>query len=99
MINTFESVKVLKVGKVDSLATNFKPASGKSFHVFIAPKAGSELAPGDVVVISAKPVKNDSAVEVPIVVGDWNPTLLEFITAGAVDLTTDDVFYSEVDNY
>lgn len=76
MINTFESVKVLKVGKVESLAVNFKPASEKPFHILINPKSGSELAPGDVKIINAKPVKNDTAVEVPVVVGDWNPVIL-----------------------
>lgn len=99
MINTFESVKVLKVDKVTDLSTNFAPASGKPFHIFINPKSESSYDIGDVVVITAKPAKNNTATAVPVVIGDWNPVLFENITAGAFDITTNDIYYSEVDTY
>lgn len=104
MINTFESVKVLKVGKVESLDTDFAPASGKAFHVFIRPLAGADNDAGEIVAIKAKPVKNDQPTEVPIVLGDWNPVLLQSIAANAntdtdIDLNTYSVYYSEIDNY
>lgn len=99
MINTFESVKVLKVDKVADLSTNFTPASGKPFHIFINPKSESSYEIGDVVVITAKPTKNNTATAVPVVIGDWNPVLFESITAGAIDTTTNDIYYSEVETY
>lgn len=104
MINTFESVKVLKVEKVESLDTDFKAASGKAFHVFIRPLDGADNDAGEIITINAKPVKNDNPVELPIVLGDWNPVLIEKIAANTgadtdIDLEHYTVYYSEIDTY
>ena len=106
MINTFESVKVLKVGKVESLDTDFAPSSTskKAFHIFIRPLEGADNDAGEIICINAKPAKNDDFVEVPIVLGDWNPVLFEKIAANAntdtdIDLDKYAVYYSEIDNY
>lgn len=104
MINTFESVKVLNVSKVASLDTDFSPASKKGFHIFIAPGDNASHEAGEVVIIKAKPVKNEQATEVPIVLGDWNPVLLESISANAnvdtdIDLDNYSVYYSEISDY
>ncbi len=104
MINTFESVKVLKVDQLESLSEDFSLSDGKGFHVFIAPLSGADKDSGETIIIKAKPVKNDEAVEVPIVVGDWNPVLLEKIAANSeadtdIDLTKYKVFYSEIADY
>ena len=104
MINTFESVKVLNVGKVDSLSEEFKLENGNGFHVFIAPGSGADKDSGETIIIKAQPVKNAEAVEVPIVVGDWNPVLLRAIAANSeadtdIDLSAYSVYYSEIANY
>lgn len=99
MINTFESVKVLIVEQITDISTAFKPATANAFHIFLAPADGSSYSVGDVVTITAKPVNNDSATSVPIVVGDWNPVVLESVSASGVDLTEFDVYVSEIANY
>lgn len=99
MINTFESVKAMKVEKVTDLSSAFSLESKNAFHIFIAPGAGADLDCGEVMQISAKPAKNDAATTVPIVVGDWNPVVLDSISASAIDLDNYDVFVSEIADY
>jgi hypothetical protein len=99
MINTFESVKAMEVQQVTDLTSEFALASKKSFHVFIVPGAGASLDCGEVIEITAKPTQNTSSTTVPLVVGTWNPIVLESIAASAIDLTQYNVYISPIANY
>lgn len=99
MINTFESVKVLSCNQVTDLTADFKLTNGNSFHILIAPGDTADKVEGQVLPVGMKLAKNDTSKNIPVVVGDWNPLVVESIDASAIDLTKYDVYISEITDY
>ena len=82
--------RVTQVDKVTDLTEGYKP--GVPFSVFLNPKEGSDVELGDVVTLDAELPYSSTAVEVPVVAGDWSPVVFVGLPTGAVDLTKVDVY-------
>lgn len=88
-----QAARATKVAKVTSLSEAYTP--GQPFSVFINPVSDDDM--GKAITITAKPTRNDSAVEVPVAVGDWSPVMFDSISANGVDLTNNELFVALID--
>lgn len=89
-LQSARATKIQKVAAADGYTSN------KPFSIFIAPTASSSQEVGDVLIITAKPVHNEEAVEVPVVVGDWSPVVFDAIAAGGIGAGLD-VYIAEIE--
>lgn len=88
-----QAARATKLEKVTSLSEAYRP--GKPFNVFINPVSSDDI--GTVVKITATPDRNDSAVEVPVVAGDWSPIIFKEISASGVDLSGYELYVGLID--
>ena len=89
-----QAARATRVTKVADLTDGY---SGKPFSIFVAPTASSPKETGEVLIISAKPVRNDDATDVPVSIGDWSPVLFDAIAADGINTSAYDVYIAEIE--
>lgn len=90
-----QSARATKVEKVADLTNGY--TNNKPFSVFVYPGDNAPKAAGEVMVITAKPVRNSQAVDVPVAIGDWSPVVFDAIAAGGINTSVYDVYVAEIE--
>jgi hypothetical protein len=90
---------ITNVVQVEDLTEDFS-LEGVPFRLFLVPKDGGDVKVGDVVAFDAMlPYSGGEFVEVPVVVGEWNPLFLTAIKASEIDLTDMDAYVAPIKFY
>lgn len=93
-----QAARIAAHGKITSLTSAFKLASGNPFSIFVIPKAnisnGVISQPDNVgLVVTLKCLQDDASAAFPVMFNTWTEAAIVQIDASAINLTTYDVYW------